>query len=156
MIENNDYKNTLRLFATGVCILTWQDKTKIDGITINAFSALSLNPPLILFCIDNNARHLAPLKQQKQLNLHILEQSQSALAYQFAGQMRDGLETHFIKQNEQLLLKGALANCLLEPQKHHIEGDHHIFIARLKKSELQEGTPLIYYKSTMHHDHGIN
>ena len=54
-ISNNKFKKTLGSFATGVTVVTTSLDNKPYGLTVNAFSSLSLDPPLILICIDKKS-----------------------------------------------------------------------------------------------------
>lgn len=162
MIDNDTFKATMRLFASGVTVLTWKTPSmSIQGITVSAFSSLSLNPPLVLFCIDQSAYCYPELSQQSHIGINILSAEQSALAYQFAGADRTQLESHLHHQNALAIpmLKNAQANLLVAIQTRIPQGDHDIFIAKIEESLIApERSPLLYYNSQLIDGkaHGIN
>ena len=71
-------------FATGVTGLTTTATGEAHGITVNSFTSVSLDPPLILFCIDKKARFNPPLKAEKSLAINILSDKQQEISNRFA------------------------------------------------------------------------
>lgn len=151
MIDNEAFKAAMRLFASGITVLTWKtEQSPISGITVSAFSSLSLNPPLVLFCIDHRAHILPELSQQEFISINILAAGQTALAYQFAGGDRSNLAEHLHHDNrlQQPMLKAAQANLLVKIQNRIAQGDHDIFIAQVEESLVYpERAPLLYHNS---------
>lgn len=149
MLNSEEYKNTLKCFASGVTVLSWRDdKKNIQGITVSAFSALSLNPPLVLFCIDQGAYIYQELITRQHLAINILAENQKNTAYQFAGGNRENLEDKICENNPHALpyLQDALANLSVRLTQRIAGGDHDIFIAELLHSRIYpERAPLIYH-----------
>ncbi len=150
MIDAQTFKDSMKLFASGVTILTWQEEDGVQGITVSAFSSLSLNPPLVLFCIAHSAYVHSHLDLQKNLCINILAEGQSELAYQFAGANRENLEELLDYENSenQPMLKNAQANLLVHIRERITQGDHDIFIAEVQQSKrFPERKPLLYHNS---------
>lgn len=74
-------------FPTGVTVVTWFDEDGINGITVNSFTSVSLEPPLALVSIDKKANSYKQL-QNKPFTINILADDQEAIAWQFAGVLR--------------------------------------------------------------------
>lgn len=153
MISPDDFKNTLKRFASGVTVLSWRDEQQqIQGITVSAFSSLSLNPPLVLFCINQSAFVFPQLTVGKKLAVNIMAQGQSALVYQFAGANRDGLESVLDETNPEAVpyLHGAHAHLAVQIEQAVPGGDHDIFIARvLHTVHDADNTPMIYHNGKL-------
>jgi 3-hydroxy-9,10-secoandrosta-1,3,5(10)-triene-9,17-dione monooxygenase reductase component len=120
------------------------------GMTINSFSAVSLNPPLVSFCIDNKSSNLHLFKKNKTFSLNILSESQQNLANGFAtpkNSKKWGIETYFLGQNGNPIFENSLG--YLECRKHRIikAGDHHIVIGEVVDfGKLNDSKPLLYFQ----------
>lgn len=150
MISPDDFKAAMALFATGITAITWDEGNIIQGITVNAFSSLSLHPPLVLFCIDHGAYAHGMMRAQKRFAVNILAAGQSDLAYRFAGADRENGEALVNRDNAYRLpfLHGALCNLAVEVRDVVTGGDHDIFIAEvLDSARHPERAPLLYHNS---------
>ena len=150
MLNAHEFKSSMALFASGITVISWDEGEQVQGITVSAFSSLSLNPPLVLFCIDKNA-YVAPLmQQQSHFAVNILSGGQTDIAYRFAGADRGTLESSINRDNAQKLpyLNDALCNMSVAVRDILPGGDHHIFIAEVLASERHpERAPLLYHNS---------
>jgi flavin reductase (DIM6/NTAB) family NADH-FMN oxidoreductase RutF len=136
-------------FASGVTILTTRHGESDLGMTVSAFCSLSLNPALVLSCIDKTAdlHHLLPKGQRVVFN--VLSSSQEALSRRFseeAGSKRfDGVgmrrDPHGIAVLDEVLawIEGSIV-------EQHDGGDHSIFIAQVDGVESNDLRPLLYYR----------
>lgn len=152
MIDETAFKEAMRLFASGVTVLTWQApaQTKLEGVTVSAFASLSLNPLLVLFCIDQKSYAYQQLIHQDYLTINILSSTQKDIAYQFAGPNRDALddEINYKNSEKQPMLSNAQAALLVKITNHIAQGDHDIFIAEVQEADLYpERAPLLYHNS---------
>ena len=144
------FRQACARYATGITISTAiaSDGTP-HGFTANSFTSVSLEPPLVLICIDRKANIIDLFRTAKYFGINVLEASQQELSNRFAGRGQDRFESvnwnpgsHGVP-----LLEGALAHfeCRLE---NVIEaGDHDIFIGEVLRSEFSDGDPLLYFKS---------
>ena len=87
-IDQAALRRSLSLFATGVTVITVQRGDVMHGMTANAFSALSLDPPLVLFCVGKQARMAGFLDGADGFAINILSIDQETISSQFAGQAR--------------------------------------------------------------------
>ena len=136
-------------FASGVTVLTTRHGESDLGMTVSAFCSLSLNPAMVLSCIDKTAdlHHLLPKGQRVVFN--ILSSSQEALSRRFAeeaGSKRfDGVgmrrDPHGIAVLDDVLawIEGSVV-------EQHDGGDHSIFIAQVDGVESNDLRPLLYYR----------
>lgn len=154
MITSTDFRDAMAQFASGVTTITWGDVNAPEGITVSAFSSLSLTPPLVLFCINNTAQLLPEMKAQPRLAINILSAGQRELAYQFAGKNRDNLTGHFVAHDSGLpILKEALCTLIVEPEQWVEGGDHLIFIMRVQESLLAADKGALLYFNRQITDH---
>ena len=79
-ISTNKFKKTLGSFATGVTVVTTSLDNKSYGLTVNAFSSLSLDPPLVLICIDKKSESNKILRRSKIFAVNILNQNQKHIS----------------------------------------------------------------------------
>jgi len=151
------FKKALSRFATGVCVMTFVDAGSQlpEGVTISAFSSLSLSPLSILFCLGNQGRNYAAFRRINRFAVNILSNRHKALAYQFASSDRDGLKGHFGEKDGLPVIKHCLATLVCDKGNMHPEGDHDIIIGHVRSIELgdDKAQPLLYYKSSLIEDY---
>jgi flavin reductase (DIM6/NTAB) family NADH-FMN oxidoreductase RutF len=138
-----NFREALSRFATGVTVVTLGGKKggPAQGVTISSFAGLSLEPPLVLFCLDEKARALKAFKKGAVFAVNILAENQKQLAKHFA---RSGAQVS--KKIPQIrtgapLLTEASASLLCKLEKKLKSGDHTIIIGRVKKIALHQDNP---------------
>lgn len=90
MIDATVYKNVLGSFPSGVTVITTlDDDGSIVGLTASAFSSLSMDPPLVLFCPNYSSDSYPVLIKNKRFAIHLLSGEQQAEAYAFAKKGKD-------------------------------------------------------------------
>lgn len=147
-LDPTTFRASLARFASGVTIVTARDRDGHDyGMTVSAFSSLSLNPPMILVCIDNGASVAPVLEHCEHLAVNILAEDQQALSQRFAKREIDRFEGVEVQRGETgvALLGGTLAALECDVVTRHPAGDHTILVARVRAAELREGNPLLYW-----------
>ncbi len=148
-LDPSAFRATLARFASGITIVTARDAAGHDvGMTVSAFSSLSLTPPLILVCIDNRASVAPVLEHCEHFAVNILAEEQEPLSRRFAEKELDRFDgVPFTRSVRGLaLLDGALANLECSVTARHPAGDHTILVAEVREVELREGHPLLYYR----------
>ena len=151
MIDSDTFRAVLGRFASGVTIITARDETGVDhGMTVSAFSSLSLDPTLVLVCISRDASMLPVMLGHPAFGINILSSQQEAYSRRFAAEENDRFEGIAFRrgQNGVVLLEDALAHMECHVVSHHEAGDHTIFIAEIDRAEpmAHEGRPLLYYR----------
>jgi flavin reductase (DIM6/NTAB) family NADH-FMN oxidoreductase RutF len=148
-IDPRDFRRVIGLFATGVTVITTRIGDDVHGMTANAFTSLSLDPLLVIVCVDRRAR-LHPLIQQAgRFAINILHEGQEAISRNFAGQPQDTIADmlHFSTDEGPPLILGCLASVRCDVHEVLDGGDHAIVIGRV--TELIRGDvgahPLIYF-----------
>jgi flavin reductase (DIM6/NTAB) family NADH-FMN oxidoreductase RutF len=149
MIEPDTFRSVLGRFASGVTIVTARDDAGVDhGMTVSAFCSLSLDPPLVLLCVDHAASMYELLLTHPQFGISILSSNQEAYSRRFADPDSDRFDGIAYSRGESgvVLLEESLAHLECRVTEHYEGGDHTIFIAEVEHAEPRDGRPLMYYR----------
>lgn len=151
-IGKDDLRKVMANFATGVTVITTALGEEKRGMTANAVSSVSLDPPLVLVCIDKTARTHDMVLKRGAFAINILSQEQESLSRLFASKEMDEarrLETvqHRISEMGLPLLEGCLAYLECELYLTFEAGDHTIFVGKGQSFGLNDGCPLIFFRS---------
>jgi len=148
-IEPDEFRAVLGRFASGVTILTVRDDQGRDhGMTVSAFCSVSLEPPLVLACIDRSTEMFAILPRCEYFGINILEESQESLSRRFAelpsGRF-DGIG-YSRAESGVVLLDDALAHLECRQVARHDAGDHTIHVGEVEWASCRQDRPLLYYR----------
>ena len=147
-MDTGDFRQALGQFATGVCLVTVDDPELGPlATTVNSFSSVSLNPPLVLWSIQNSSDHLAVYTECQYFGISVLSSEQGALSSQYAQRGGHSVQAeHFTTgpQGEPKLI-GALAHFTCAVYAVHPGGDHQIIVGEVLQFESREAAPLIFY-----------
>lgn len=136
-------------FATGVGVITASTTDgKPVGLTMNAITSLSMDPPLYLACLDERSSTLRAVLATKAFGINFLSHSQQALCTRFASQENDKF-ADVAWHNGHLdvpLLDGALATAVCSLHADHPGGDHRIVVGSPQACHVYGGTPLLYFR----------
>ncbi len=157
-ISEKDYRQTLSYFATGVTVVTAERAPGlVHGMTANAFTSVSLYPPLILICVDHRARLLPLLLKQHGFGVSILKENQEAWSEYFAAGEYDAKAEECLGIRYRWTGKGipvveeTLAQLACTVIAKYLTGDHTIFVAEVEASETHLGNPLVFYRGEYRH-----
>jgi flavin reductase (DIM6/NTAB) family NADH-FMN oxidoreductase RutF len=158
VISADDFRKTLSHFASGVTVITTCDRDgRPTGLTASAFTSVSLDPPLILVCVDNKAQSYPALRDGKMFAVNILCHDQEHVSRRFA---TTKIENKFegvpftLSQLGLPLLDNALAHLQCATVNVHLEGDHTIFVGRVEGAFTGPGAPLVYFRGRYDRLHG--
>ncbi|MDF2680835.1 MAG: flavin reductase domain protein FMN-binding protein [Brevibacillus sp.] len=148
-MDPRELRNTFGRFATGVTVVTFQEGEEAGGLTVNSFTSVSIDPPLILVSIDRRARSHDVLLQ-KPFVVNILAADQEAIAWQFAGRPQQDLEITWEQTNAGPRLAGTLAHLECEPWQAYDGGDHTLIVGKVTKFSYEQGEALGFYCGKFH------
>jgi flavin reductase (DIM6/NTAB) family NADH-FMN oxidoreductase RutF len=149
VIAADDFRRVLGHFATGVTILTTCDSdARATGLTASAFSSVSLDPPLVLICVDHKSQSYPALKERGCFAVNILSVDQQAISRRCASSRLDKFDgvPHTISDLGLPLIEGAIAHLECTTVSTHVEGDHTIFVGRVERARVGTGEPLLYFR----------
>ncbi len=147
-IDPSRFKQTLASFAAGVTVVTTEMAGERGGITVSAFSSLSLAPPLILVCIDRKSRLHDAIAAAGKFAVNVLGSDQQEISNRFASRSDDkfaGIATHTGALGLPLI-DGAIATLECEVKDGLAGGDHTIYVGEVMATEVAEGEPLLYFR----------
>ncbi|MBR9909303.1 MAG: alpha/beta fold hydrolase [Gammaproteobacteria bacterium] len=152
--------NTLALrrafgaFATGVTVVTTTDANgKPVGLTANSFTSVSMEPPLLLFCLKNDSANLDTFRHSDCFAINILSHDQQDISRRFASKVEDRFaltpwETWSLNVP---ILQDTIASFECEKYAIYDGGDHQIFVGRIHQAFLNaQRQPLMYVKGGYH------
>ena len=148
-IDKDEFRKAMSRFASSVTVVTTRTEDgEPKGLTVSAFCSLSLEPPLVLICIEKNASLHQFLREGAHFAVNILSEEQELVSRRFAS--RDPSRFEGVGHK-----KGATGSPLLEDVIAHVEcvvtasypaGDHTIFIGQVEAAQTTEGKPLAYFR----------
>lgn len=149
-LEARALRNALGCFATGVTVITSTSQAgEPIGITMNSFSSVSLDPPMILFSIDRGSEYLNDFMAAENFAVNVLSESQENLSNRFASKGRDPLAAGEFDSwlTGCPILKGALVNLECTIKQRVEGGDHIIFLCNVVKADYAgDGAPLLFHR----------
>lgn len=148
-IDGALFRHTMSRYASGVTVVTVLDAEGHPwALTANAISSVSLNPPLILVCIDKKANTYEALTRASYFAVNFLEASEEELALHFARHITDKFEAIPYEQGETgapLLPQASIAMVECRMYAQYPGGDHTIVVGEVLSAKVSEGRPQIFY-----------
>ncbi len=152
MIDTTLFRHVMGRFASGVTVVTTAYEGRLAGLTVSSFTSLSLEPTLVLVCIDRSAASHDVIAKSGRFAVNILAEGQEYLSRRFASKETEKFTagTFEISSNGLPLLTGALAQIECALHSAFPGGDHTIYIGEVLAATCTDGRPLLYYRSGYH------
>ncbi len=148
MVDQMAFRNAMSRFASGVTVVTAQTENGPPmGFTASAFSSLSLDPPLVLWCLDKEAASLPTFNACTRFAVNVLSAHQHHLSRQFATRADDkfaGVAT-VDGPGGVPLIEDVLARFVCKNMRQIDGGDHVIVIGEVEHYETFGGEPLVFH-----------
>jgi flavin reductase (DIM6/NTAB) family NADH-FMN oxidoreductase RutF len=151
--EARDLRRAMGGFATGVTVVTaCTPAGRRAGVTVNSFCSVSLDPPLVLWCLGKRAPSLPVFSAASHFAIHVLAADQGALSVRFSRPAADKFAG--LQYDEGLggvpLLDGAAVRFECRREHSYESGDHLILIGRIERYCYSDCTPLLFHGGRMH------
>jgi flavin reductase (DIM6/NTAB) family NADH-FMN oxidoreductase RutF len=148
-INSYEYRQHLSQLPTGITVVTvGNDQMPVTGVTINSFTSVSLEPPLVLFCLKRLASTYSKIMANPQYAINVLCADQKDLSQRCArqgGGLFEAGEYEFIHGGAPIV-KGSLVSIVCERETTYAAGDHTIILGRVKKFvKGPEVDPLLFF-----------
>jgi 3-hydroxy-9,10-secoandrosta-1,3,5(10)-triene-9,17-dione monooxygenase reductase component len=148
-VDSREFRDTLGTFPTGVAVVTTTGPHGPAGLTTNAFSSLSLDPPMVLVCFDRGSRTLDVVRESRRFAVNVLRAGHEDLARLFAGKAphpeKFAAVTHTVDHGVPVL-DDALAWLVCDLEALHSGGDHEIGVGAVTALGRDDGgRPLVFY-----------
>jgi flavin reductase (DIM6/NTAB) family NADH-FMN oxidoreductase RutF len=145
------FRAVLGSFASGVTVVTTVDgEGKPQGLTVSAFSSLSLDPPLVLCCIQRRTVTAAAMRASRRFAVSILSAAQAELSTRFASFKGDrfaDLDYEIGPATGCPVLRAVLGSLECRVEVVHDGGDHDLFVGRVEAAGTDpESPPLLYFR----------
>lgn len=152
MIDDSLFRQVMGHFATGVTVVTTAHEGRLAGLTVSSFSSLSLQPRLVLVCIDRRAGSHDVIATAGQFAVNVLAEGQEYLSRRFASDEAAKFTpgTFELSPRGLPLITGALAQIECALHGSLPGGDHTIYLGEVLAARCSEGRPLLYYRSGYH------
>lgn len=148
-IDKNELRRVMGHFATGVTVITTISRDgRPFGLTANAFTSVSLEPPLLLISVDKKCDSYACFEESRVFTVNILADEQEALSRKFAvsgGNKFEGVAYH-MGANGVPILDGTMAYIECKLYAAYEGGDHTLYLGEVEQTESREGKPLLFYR----------
>jgi flavin reductase (DIM6/NTAB) family NADH-FMN oxidoreductase RutF len=148
-VGKDEFRTALGHFASGVTVVTTAGQDgNVHGITVSAFSSLSLDPPLVLICIEKRASIYDHLREGGFFAVNILAEDQELISRRFATRDTDRFDGigYTTGATGCPILTGTLAFLECRVVNAYPGGDHTIFIGEVEAMGATEGKPLAYFR----------
>jgi flavin reductase (DIM6/NTAB) family NADH-FMN oxidoreductase RutF len=156
-VDPRHFRNALSQFATGVTVITTRlDDGRFFGLTASSFNSVSLDPPLVLWSLAQDASSLPLFTGNSHYVINVLAADQAALAERFSRRIENRFEgIDFELSHTGLpILKGAAAWFECHNRSRYEEGDHVIFVGEVERcgvhEHVAEVSPLVFQNGQFH------
>ena len=143
-MDDRLFRDAMGRFATGVTVILTETDGDQHGMTANAYMSVSLDPKLVVISIKENARMLSKIQESKKFSVNVLAAEQEDISKIFAGQIQDQ-QVSFGRLADMPVIPDALVQVACDVSANHVEGDHTLFIGKVKDITIKDGNPLLYF-----------
>jgi flavin reductase (DIM6/NTAB) family NADH-FMN oxidoreductase RutF len=147
------YRSAISHFPTGVTVVTSAGRNGPSGLTANAVCSLSLDPMLMIVCIDTGSRTLEAIRRSRRLAVNVLARDQQSLAATFASKAPERDKFSGLRHSEVdgvPVLDGVVAWLTGGVRELVPGGDHVIGVADVESVGVPGGDPLVYFRGAFH------
>ncbi|MHB8140452.1 MAG: flavin reductase family protein [Vulcanimicrobiaceae bacterium] len=146
-VDPASFTRAMRRFPTGVAVVTSRKDGRPRGMTLNSFTSVAAQPPMVLICVNREARSYLYIATSAAFCVNLLAVEQRDLAEHFSGRVRDRQFEHIpyvTAATGAPVLPGALAffDCTVIDER--IVASHSIFVGQVAACDTRDGTPLGY------------
>ncbi len=151
LVDQERFRSVMSRFASGVSIITTRYEGIDYGLTASAVTSLSLDPPMLLICVNKASNTQKAIAEAQVFAVNILREDQSELAHRFAGSHLDKFAGMSISYGELgvPLLDDMLATIECRVIEEVTGGTHSVFLAEVHSAQATEGMPLTYFRGRM-------
>ncbi len=145
----NDFRAICRQFATGITVITTSHNNQPFGFTANSFTSVSLEPPIVLFCLKTESTTNEAFQKSNSFAINILTENQEDVSNSFANPKKTQAERFSnveLMKNKLPILKDSLGYLAGEIIQFHKVGDHIVYYGQVTNGVKSDGSPLLYAK----------
>ena len=155
-VDARVFRRVMGKFATGVTVVTFTHEGQLGGMTANAFMSLSVDPPMVLIAVRNQARFATSIKPGDPFGISFLHEHDEALSSHFGGRPKPDHQPNFQTLGDAPVLGGALVQLAVRANAVHMGGDHLIYTADVEALVESDGRPLLFYSGSYKQLHALD
>ena len=146
-LSSDEFRDIIGRFASGVTVITAQREGALLGTTASAVSSLSLDPPMLLVCLNKSSTTGRAIAEERHFAVNILGEDQADAAMRFAGKGDKFAGLSILRGAAGApLLEDALANLECRLVEEVTGGTHSVFLAEVEQASGRQGAPLAYFR----------
>ena len=147
-VDQGLYRDVIGRFASGVTVVTTRADKRDFGTTASAVSSLSMQPPMLLICLNRTSETQAAILQSKRFVVNVLAEGQEEVAKRFATKAASKFEAGEVVRSHKGLpmVQGALAHLECTVAETATGGTHTVFLSEVEQADASDGGPLTYYR----------
>lgn len=151
-MNKNTFRSVCGQFTTGITVITTINGTQNIGFTANSFTSVSLDPPLILFCLAKEAHSNIAFQSSAIFGINILTEHQKNISNRFASS-KLGADERFeniklLPDTKAPIFEDSVAYLEGDIMERHEGGDHWIYIGQVHSGAINGGLPLLYFSGS--------
>jgi flavin reductase (DIM6/NTAB) family NADH-FMN oxidoreductase RutF len=152
-VDTLEFRRALGHFATGVTVVTYapEDADEFRGTTVNSFTSVSLEPPLVLVSLGRQTRAAAALRPGSAYSVNVLHHGQRDLAMWFADRPEPGTLVEWAVRAGVPHLAGCGAHFRCVARDVHGAGDHVLVVGLIQEFQAYAHPPLLFYRGAFDH-----
>lgn len=148
-MDAREFRTAMGGFATGVAIVTTEHDGELHGMTINSLTSVSLEPTLLLVCLNRPSRTASAIDAGGRFVVNVLGANQGHVSNAFARPAVDHFSDrtlYTVDEDGLPLINGATAHLVCRTEQQVAAGDHTIVIGRVQRGRMAPRDPLIFYR----------
>jgi flavin reductase (DIM6/NTAB) family NADH-FMN oxidoreductase RutF len=152
-VTQDEFRAALSRFPSGITVVTSRGPAgELYGITVSAFCSVSLDPPLILVCIEKTTASHTAIQGSRSFAVNILPAGAEQLSERFSLPASDKFENvdHRSGVDGVPVLDEALVALECRLENAFDGGDHTIFVGLVERASIKDGRPLVYFHGSYH------
>lgn len=148
-MDSKKLREAFSQFTTGVCIVSTKHNNHLYGMTINSFTSVSLNPPILLWCLNLKSFYYKIFSKAPKFSINILSYKQKNLSLLFASEGQDRFSTidYSLTSSNMPIFPDSLGYFICLTDNTLIKGDHLIILGKIVDFKVTQGSPLIFSQS---------
>ena len=143
-------RSVMARFATGVAVVATLDQGEPYAAAVNSLTSVSLDPPLILVCLQLNSRTCNAIQRRRAFSVSVLADEHEEQSRRFANSQPTISDPALEIVDELPVVRGCVAGMICETESTLEKGDHTIVIGRVVRTHQGDGNPLLFFESTYH------
>ncbi|RNF34800.1 flavin reductase [Paracoccus methylarcula] len=148
--NSREFRDALGRFGTGITVVTAASGEGPVGMTVNSFSSVSLDPPLVLWSPAKSSRRFAHFQAAEHFAIHVLSHRQEQICHGFSRSAYAFDKLDWVRNEQGVpLIEGCLSRFECRRRATYEGGDHMIVVGEVMRASTTDGAPLLFYRGSL-------